>query len=53
MGEWRKYGAAPTRRCVPSAAPPPPQVFIVIDTQMMLGGKHQLTFSPDDYIFAA
>lgn len=27
--------------------------FIVIDTQMMLGGKHQLTFSADDYVFAA
>ncbi len=27
--------------------------FIVIDTQMLIGGKHGIQFSPDDYIAAA
>ena len=27
--------------------------FIVVDTQMMIGGKHAMQFTPDDYISAA
>lgn len=28
-------------------------VYIVIDTQMMMGGKHKYSISPEEYIFAA
>ncbi|XP_037077573.1 protein lifeguard 1-like [Pollicipes pollicipes] len=28
-------------------------VYLVVDTQMMMGGKHQYTISPEEYIFAA
>jgi len=27
--------------------------YIVFDTQMMLGGKHKYSISPEEYIFAA
>ena len=27
--------------------------YIVFDTQMMLGGKHKYSLSPEEYIFAA
>ncbi|KAF0297440.1 ATP synthase subunit beta, mitochondrial [Amphibalanus amphitrite] len=28
-------------------------VYLVVDTQMMMGGKHKYTISPEEYIFAA
>jgi protein lifeguard len=28
-------------------------MYIVFDTQLMLGGKHKYTISPEDYIMAA
>jgi hypothetical protein len=28
-------------------------VYLVVDTQLMLGGKHQYSLSPEEYIFAA
>lgn len=28
-------------------------VYLVVDTQIMLGGKHRYSLSPEDYIFAA
>lgn len=28
-------------------------VYLVFDTQLMLGGKHKCTISPEEYIFAA
>ncbi len=28
-------------------------VYLVYDTQMMLGGKHKYSISPEEYIFAA
>jgi protein lifeguard len=28
-------------------------MFLAIDTQMLIGGKRKLQFSPEDYIFAA
>lgn len=28
-------------------------MYLVFDTQLMLGGKHKVAFSPDDYISAA
>ncbi|KAL4616915.1 protein lifeguard 1-like [Arapaima gigas] len=27
--------------------------YLVIDTQLMLGGKHRYSISPEEYIFAA
>ncbi len=27
--------------------------YLVFDTQLMLGGKHKYTISPEEYIFAA
>jgi len=27
--------------------------YLVFDTQMMLGGKHKYSLSPEEYIFAA
>ena len=27
--------------------------YLVFDTQMMLGGKHKYSISPEEYIFAA
>ena len=28
-------------------------LYIVYDTQMMMGGKHKYSLSPEEYIFAA
>jgi protein lifeguard len=28
-------------------------IFLVYDTQMMMGGKHKYSISPEEYIFAA
>lgn len=28
-------------------------IYLVFDTQMMLGGKHKYAISPEEYIFAA
>ncbi|OQV14484.1 putative Protein lifeguard 1 [Hypsibius exemplaris] len=28
-------------------------MFLVVDTQLMLGGRHKFSYSPEDYIFAA
>ena len=28
-------------------------LFLVYDTQVILGGKHRLAFHPEDYLFAA
>ena len=28
-------------------------LYLVFDTQMMLGGKHKYAISPEEYIFAA
>lgn len=28
-------------------------VYLVYDTQLMLGGKHKYSISPEEYIFAA
>ena len=28
-------------------------VYIVVDTQLIMGGKHRLAISPEEYIFAA
>ncbi len=30
-----------------------PVQYLVIDTQLMLGGKHKYSLSPEEYIFAA
>jgi hypothetical protein len=27
--------------------------YLVVDTQLMLGGKHQYALSPEEYVFAA
>ena len=27
-------------------------IYIVVDTQMMMGGKHQYSIDPEEYIFA-
>lgn len=28
-------------------------IYLIYDTQMMLGGKHKYSISPEEYIFAA
>lgn len=28
-------------------------VYLIYDTQLMLGGKHKYTISPEEYVFAA
>jgi len=28
-------------------------MYLVMDTQLMLGGKHKYSLSPEDYVFAA